>query len=192
MLRSFVLFTKLPIEIQNLIWEFTLSDPRAISRENCFREWWYGRITTFLSPVALHVCHSSRSLAKSVLRCTSVYIPGLPGKRLFYINQDCDFLYLTKQEIQLEMGMSTFITDPTLIRRVVISGILLKDLDKDMKHYFDQFSGLGVIIQEEACELSKTIYTLPTPSPISTESTDNEGYQHPINGLQQCATIVDA
>jgi hypothetical protein len=77
---SFTLFVKLPIELQNIIWQITLSVPRAISGEDCFREWWFGRIKYFLTPVALQVSHNSRSLAKKALTRTSpdsgrVYIP---------------------------------------------------------------------------------------------------------------------
>src|SRR5436190_23954919 len=36
MLCTFTLFPNLPMELQNLIWQMTLSEPRAISGENSF------------------------------------------------------------------------------------------------------------------------------------------------------------
>jgi hypothetical protein len=139
MLHSFVLFPKLSIELQYLIWEITLSNRRIISRENCFREWWYVSILPLLSPVALHVCNSSRSLAKSVLRCTSIRIPGLPGWRMLYINQACDFFSITKMDVSMNVQISDFIADPILVNQVAITGIALDYmwLKKDMMHYFD-------------------------------------------------------
>jgi hypothetical protein len=148
MLHRFVLFPKLPIELQYLIWEITLSNRRIISRENCFREWWYGRIVPFLSPVALHVCHSSRSLAKSVPRCTSIRILGLPGWGILYINQACDFFSIAKIDVNMNVQISDFIADPTLVNRVAITGIALDNmwLKKDMMHYFNQFSALKEVV----------------------------------------------
>lgn len=144
MLRTFTLFPKLPLELQNLIWQMTFSEPRAISPENCFREWWYGRIVSFLSPVALHVCHSSRSFVKSVLRHTSIHIPGLRGWRPLYINQACDFFILTKWDVQMNVKISDFIADPTLVSRVMITGIASYEMlqERDMINFFSQFSGL--------------------------------------------------
>jgi hypothetical protein len=144
MLHTFTFFPKLPMELQNLIWQMTLSEPRVISRENCFREWWYGKLVSFLSPVALHVCHSSRSLARGVLRSTSIHIPGLPGWRPFYINQACDFFTITKSDVQLNVVISDFIADPAVVRRVLILGVLSSELclEKDIRSYLDQFSRL--------------------------------------------------
>jgi len=148
MLRSFVLFPRLPIELQDIVWQITLSDPRAISGEDCFHAWWHSRLVRFLSPVALHVCHNSRSLAKKILRRTAVCIPGLPGWRTLYINQACDFVRTTRWDVQINTKISGFIADPTLINRLVISGIIGdKDwFEKGMVHYFDQFPGLEEVV----------------------------------------------
>lgn len=100
-LRSFAHFTKLSIELQNLIWQITLSRTRAFNGDSCFQEWWYGRIVPFLSAVALHVCCSSRFLAKRVLRCTPIHIPGLRGWRTLHFNQACDYLNITKRDLQM-------------------------------------------------------------------------------------------
>jgi hypothetical protein len=100
----------------------------------------------FLSPVALHVCHISRSLAKSVLRRTYIRIPGLPGRRILYINQTCDFFSITKMDVNMNVQISDFITDPTFVSRLAISGIDNMWLKKGMMHYFDQFSALKEVV----------------------------------------------
>jgi hypothetical protein len=148
MLRSFVLFPRLPVELQNIVWQITLSEPRAISGEDCFHAWWYGRLLRFLLPVALHVCHNSRSLAKKILRRTAICIPGLPGWRTLYINQACDFVRTTKWNVQINTKISDFIADPTLINRLVISGITgdKGGFEKGIMHYFDQFPGLEEVV----------------------------------------------
>jgi hypothetical protein len=147
-LDTFDFFPKLPIELQNLIWQMTLSEARAISPENCFHEWWYGRIVSFLSPVALHVCRCSRSLARKVLRYTSIQIPGLPGWRPLYINQACDFFIITKRDMEMNIKISDLIADPTLIKRVVITGIASDDvlLKGSIIHYTNQFPGLEELV----------------------------------------------
>jgi hypothetical protein len=148
MLRIFVLFLQLPVELQNIIWQITLSDSRAIGGEECFQEWWHRRLVRFLLPVALYVCHDSRSLAKRILRRTTICIPGLPGWKTFYINQTCDFLRVTKWNIQMNIQVSRFIADPSLINRLVISGVDADTawFEKDTMHYFDQFSDLEEVV----------------------------------------------
>ncbi|KAF8856256.1 hypothetical protein BDZ45DRAFT_804283 [Acephala macrosclerotiorum] len=142
---SFTLFLKLPIELQNTIWQMTLSGPRAIGGEECFQEWWHSRLARFLSPVALHVCHNSRSLAKKILRGTTVHIPGLFGWRTLYINQKLDFLHVTKRDVQRNIRVSRFIADPALVNRLVISGVT-KDKEWLEKDYFDQFANLEEVV----------------------------------------------
>ena len=106
-----------------MIWEFTLSEPRLISGETCFREWWYGRIVRFLSPVALHVCYRSRSSVKRLLKRTSTQIPGVSGRKTLYLNQACGFFTVTKLDMQMNLRISRIVADPALVNRVVISGI---------------------------------------------------------------------
>lgn len=144
--RTFTLFPKLPFELQDMIWEFTLSEPRLISGETCFREWWYGRIVRFLSPVALHVCYRSRSLAKRLLKRTSIQIPGVPGRKTLYLNQACDFFAVTKLDMQMNMKISRIVAEPALVNRVVISGIGPNEASPNMIHYFDHLSGLQEVI----------------------------------------------
>ena len=145
-LRRFTLFPQLPFELQDMIWEITLSEPRLISGESCFREWWYGRVVRFLSPVALHVCHRSRSLAKRLLKRTSIQIPGVPGRKTLYLNQACDFFAVTKLDMQMNMKISRIVADPALVNRVVISGIGPNEASPNMIHYFDHLSGLQEVI----------------------------------------------
>jgi hypothetical protein len=145
-LRGFVHFPKLPYELQDAIWNITLSEPRSISGEDCFREWWYGKIVRFLLPVALHVCHRSRSLGKSTLKCTTIQIPGVPGWRIFYLNQAYDYFTVTNRDIQINRNISSIIDNPTLINRVVISGVSNKASLKNMGHYFDDLSGLNEVV----------------------------------------------
>jgi hypothetical protein len=151
--RTFTLFPKLPFELQDMIWEFTLSEPRLINGETCFREWWYGRIIRFLSPVALHVCHRSRSLAKRLLKCTSIQIPGVPGRKTLYLNQACDFFAVTKLDMQMNMKISRIVADPALVNRVVISGIGPNEASPNMIHYFDHLSGLQEVILTDRARL---------------------------------------
>jgi 2EXR family len=148
MLRNFVLFPRLPVELQNIIWQITLSEPRAISGGDCFEEWWHGRLVRFLSPVALHVCHNSRSLAKKILRRTTIRIPFLPGWRVLYINQTCDFVGTAKWNVQMNTKISDFIADTKLINRLVVSGLAenKSGFEKDMMRYFDQFPGLEEVV----------------------------------------------
>jgi 2EXR family len=160
MLCTFPLFRQLPMELQNLIWQMTLLEPRAISLENCFREWWHGRIVSFLSPVALHVCHSSRALANSVLKHTSIHIPGVRGWRQLYVNQACDFFIITKRDVEMKAKISDFITDPTIISRVMVTGIASDELllKEDIVQYFGQFSGLEeVATADRGCPESLNI-----------------------------------
>jgi hypothetical protein len=145
-LRSFIHFPKLPFELQDIIWNITLSEPRSISGEDCFREWWYGKIVRFLLPVALHVCHRSRSLGRSTLKCTTVQIPGVPGWRILYLNQAHDYFTVTNRDMQINRNISSFIDNPTLINRVVISGMLNKASLKNMGHYFHHLSGLNEVV----------------------------------------------
>jgi hypothetical protein len=58
-----------------------------------------------------------------------------------YINQACDFFILTKKDVEMNMKISDFIADITLVSRVMITGIALDEelLEKDMVHYFSQF-----------------------------------------------------
>ncbi|KAH8651806.1 hypothetical protein BGZ60DRAFT_533680 [Tricladium varicosporioides] len=153
-LRRFSLFLHLPFELQDIIWNFTLSEPRSISGEDCFREWWYSNIARFLSPVALHVCRRSRSLAKSTLKCTSIQIPGVPGWRIFYLNQTCDFFTVSKIDAQMNLKISRFIADPTLVNRVVISwGTSNEDSLKNMIHYLNHLSGLKEVVLTDRARL---------------------------------------
>jgi hypothetical protein len=145
-LRSFVHFPKLPFELQDMIWNITLSEPRSISGEDCFREWWYGKIVRFLVPVALHVCHRSRSLGEGILKCTTIQIPGVPGWRIFYLNQAYDYFTVTNRDMQINRNISSIIENPTLINRVVISGVSNEASLKNMGHYFDHLSGLNEVV----------------------------------------------
>lgn len=146
-LRRFTLFPQLPFELQDMIWEITLSEPRLISGESCFREWWFRRIVRFLSPVALHVCCRSRSLAKRLLTCTSVQIPGVSGWKTLYLNQASDFFAVTKLDVQMNLKISRVFADPTVVNRVVVSGVALNDLSpSSMVHYFDHLSGLQEVV----------------------------------------------
>jgi hypothetical protein len=129
-----------------MIWEFTLSELRLINGETCFREWWYGRIIRFLSPVALYIYYRSRSLAKRLLKYTSIQIPGIPGRKTLYLNQACDFFAITKLDIQMNMKISRIIADPTLVNRIVISGIGPNETSLNMIYYFDHLSGLQEVI----------------------------------------------
>jgi hypothetical protein len=146
-LSTFALFSQLPFELQDMIWKISLSEPRSISGEDCFREWWYGKIIRFLLPVALHVCHRSRSLAKNVLKCTAIQIPGVPGWRIIYLNQACDYFMVTGRDIQINSKVSGIIANPTLVNRVVMSlGVPNEDLPKNIIRYFDHFSGLEEVV----------------------------------------------
>ncbi|KAF8862720.1 hypothetical protein BDZ45DRAFT_739033 [Acephala macrosclerotiorum] len=153
-LRSFVQFPKLPFELQDIIWNITLSEPRSISGEDCFREWWYGKIVRFSLPVALHVCHRSRSLAKSTLKCTAIQIPGIPGWRIFYLNQACDYFAITKRDVQMNLKISGIIANPTLVNRVVISWEVQNEASiKNMIQYFDHLSGLEEVVLTDRARL---------------------------------------
>jgi hypothetical protein len=77
---------------------------------------------------------------KTILKYTSIHIPGLPGWRPLYINQACDIFILTKRDLQMNMKISDFIADPTLVSRVMITGIASGEVD--MMYDFSQFSGL--------------------------------------------------
>ncbi|KAH9208857.1 hypothetical protein DL95DRAFT_478926 [Leptodontidium sp. 2 PMI_412] len=142
-LRTFALFPQLPFEIQDMIWKISLSEPRSISGEDCFREWWYGKIVRFSVPVALHVCHRSRSLAMSTLKRTAIQIPGVPGWRIFYLNQACDYFTVTKRDVQMNLKVSGVIANTTLVNRVVISWEVPNEASlKNMIQYFDHLHGL--------------------------------------------------
>ena len=147
-LHKFALFPQLPFELQDMIWDISLSEPRSISGEDCFREWWYGKIIRFLLPTALHVCHRSRALAKSVLKCTAIQIPGVPGWRIFYLNQACDYFMVTTRDVQMNSKVSGIIANPTLVNRVVISwGAPNEDSPKNIIRYLDHhFSGLEEVV----------------------------------------------
>ena len=152
----FSLFTQLPHELQDIIWKTSLSEPRSISGEDCFRQWWYGKLIRFLLPVALHVCHRSRSLAKKTLKRTAIHIPGLPGWKLFYLNQACDYFTVTKRDIQMNLKISEFVANPTLVNRVVISWGLqvpTKVSPKDTIHFFDALSGLEEVVLTDRARL---------------------------------------
>lgn len=121
LVSSFVFFTKLPVELQRLIWTFSISNPREISGESCFREWWHRDITSFLVPVALHVCRHSRSIASCALKRSFIKIPSVPKWSIIYVNQACDFFIITDRDIQNNVVLSKFIADPNLITRIIIS-----------------------------------------------------------------------
>ena len=152
MISSFDSFTKLPVDLQHIIWTFTISNPRAISGENCFREWWNGTIVAFLVPAALHVCRYSRFVASRALRRSSLQIPCVPGWRTIYVNQSCDIFIITEREI---MNIAKFIADPVLITRVVISkGHTAHNTARhDTNHCFRQLSGLREVIVMDEGEL---------------------------------------
>lgn len=153
-LRTFALFPQLPFELQDMIWKISLSEPRSISGEDCFREWWYGKIVRFSLPVALHVCYRSRSLAKSTLKRTAIQIPGVPGWRIFYLNQACDYFTVTKRDVQMNLKVSGVIANPTLINRVVVSGEVPNEASlKNMFQYFDHFSGLEEVALTDRARL---------------------------------------
>ena len=148
LLHKFALFPQLPFELQDMIWKISLLEPRSISGEDCFREWWYGKIIRFLLPVALHVCYRSRSMAKKVLKCTAIQIPGVPGWRIFYLNQACDYFIVTRRDIQMNSKVSGIIANPTLINRAVISwGAPNEDSPKHIIRYFNHhFPGLEEVV----------------------------------------------
>jgi hypothetical protein len=145
---SFAPFNNLPSELQDIIWEYTLFDSRIISAEHCFHEWWHHRMVPLLMPAALRVCHSSRSLAKSILKRTLISVPGIPGWRIIYINQASDLFCVTKKDVQKNVDMSTFIQNLALVNRVLISNITRDTswFSKRIIRYFDQFSNLREVI----------------------------------------------
>jgi hypothetical protein len=146
-LHKFALFPRLPFELQDMIWKISLSEPRSISGEDCFREWWYGKIVRFLLPVALHVCQRSRYLAKKALKCTSIQIPGVPGWRIFYLNQACDYFIVTRRDVQLSSKVLGLIANPTLVNRVVISWETPNEQSpKNIIRYFGHLSGLEEVV----------------------------------------------
>lgn len=154
LISSFVFFTKLPVELQSLIWTFTISNPRAISGESCFREWWHGAVTPFLVPVALHVCRHSRLIASCALKRSFIKIPCVPKWSIIYVNQACDYFIITGRQIQDYAVLSNFIADPSLITRVVISEDVARNkalLAHDINRCFDQLRSLReVILIDEA------------------------------------------
>jgi hypothetical protein len=155
-LRRFSLFPQLPFELQDMIWKISLSEPRSISGEDCFREWWYGKIGRFLLPVALHVCHRSRSLAKSILKRTAIHIPGVSGWKILYLNQSCDYFTVTKRDIQMNLKISEVIANPALVNRVLISWGVRASIEaslKDMVHFFDNLSGLEEVVLTDRARL---------------------------------------
>ena len=133
-----------------MIWTFTISNPRAISGENCFREWWNGNIVAFLVPVALHVCRYSRFVASRALHRSSLQIPSVPGWRTIYINQSCDIFIITEREIQ---NITKFIADPVLITRVVIARGPITNYT-ERHDCFRQLSGLREVVLIEEADLN--------------------------------------
>lgn len=142
MCSSFNSFTKLPFELQHMIWTFTISYPRMISGHTCFREWWNGNIVAFLVPAALHVCRFSRFVASSALKRSSLQIPGIPGWRTIYINRSWDSFILTERELQ---NISSFIADPALIARLAFTKNV-KPNNTARNDSFRQLTGLRQII----------------------------------------------
>lgn len=137
---GFAVFTHLLVELQNLIWTFTISDPCVISGENCFREWWHGAVTPFLVLVALHVCRHSRLIASCALKRSFIKIPCVPKWSIIYVNQACDYFIITGRQIQSNVVLSNLIADPSLITRVVISRDVARNkalLAHDINCYFD-------------------------------------------------------
>ncbi len=152
MCSSFDLFTKLPFELQHMIWIFTISKPRMISGYTCFREWWKGNIVAFLVPAALHVCGFSRFVASSALKRSSLQIPGVPGWRTIYVNQSCDSFVITEREIQ---NISNFIADPAIITRLAVTRSVTAN-NSSRRDCFRQLSGLRQLIVIGEAELYLT------------------------------------
>jgi hypothetical protein len=154
--RLYAFFTNLPVELQSLIWTFTISNPRAISGESCFREWWHRAVTPFLVPVALHVCCHSRLIASRALKRSFIKIPCVPKWSIIYVNQACDYFIITGREIQNYVILSKFITDPSLITRVVISKDVARNkalLAHDINRCFDQLRSLREVILIDEAQL---------------------------------------
>ena len=96
--------------------------------------------------MVLHVCHRSYSLTKRLLKRIYIQIPGVPGRKTLYLNQACDFFAITKLDMQINLKISRFVADPTLINRVVISGIVLNEASLNMIYYCDHLPRLQELV----------------------------------------------
>jgi len=91
-LESFPSFPRLTIELQNLIWEASFSQPRVfddgtlrlLNPQN-------GVMYSYLTPYALYICRDSRNFAQSRLCRTFLFREWPRGsRRAIYFNPKCD------------------------------------------------------------------------------------------------------
>jgi hypothetical protein len=90
------------------------------------------------------------------------------GEDHFTLTKPAIFI-LTKRDMQMNMKISDFIADPTLVSRAMITGIASDEelLERDIVHYLGPFSGLEEVdIADQGYPEYKNYHRLCTVSSI--------------------------
>ncbi|KAH8650396.1 hypothetical protein BGZ60DRAFT_437151 [Tricladium varicosporioides] len=91
-LKNFSCFQQLPLELQNLVWEETFSQPRVFDDSTLeILHPQDGTIYSYLTPYALYVCRDSRAVAQTRLLRTFLFRGWPQGLgRMIYFNPNHD------------------------------------------------------------------------------------------------------
>lgn len=115
--KSFPDFPRLALELRNLIWESTFSQPRVfddgtlrlLNPRN-------GVMYSYLTPYALYVCRDSRDFAQSRLCRTFLFREGLEVRKERYTS--------TRNAMPVSTGSLTCLGDQALFLAIVLLATL--------------------------------------------------------------------